>query len=128
MYAVLLAGSTLWCLSIVAAPAFRLSWVYAVFSMICHQNPSRSWFLAGEPFAVCIRCTSIYFAFTASLWLGLKANVRWFRISIALMFCEFIFARLVIDAAALRAMSGILVGLSAAPFVRQGIEELRGAM
>lgn len=128
IYAALLAGSTLWCLSIVAAPVFGLSWVYTLFSIICHQSPSRSWFIAGEPFAVCIRCTSIYFAFTASLWLGLKANVRWLRISIALMLCEFIFARLVIDAAFLRAMSGVLVGLSAAPFVRQGIEEFRGAM
>jgi uncharacterized membrane protein len=128
MYAALLAGSTLWCVSILAAPAFKLSWVYNVFSIICHQDPTRSWSLAGEPLAVCIRCTSIYFAFTASLWLGMKANVRWLRVSLALMLCEFVFARLVLDAALLRSISGVLVGLSAAPFVRQAFEEIRGAL
>jgi len=127
-YAALLAGATLWCLSIVAAPMFRLPWVYVFFSRICHQDPARSWHLAGEPLAVCIRCTSIYFAFTASLWLGLKASVRWLRLSVLLMVCEFIFARFVIDVALLRSLSGVLVGLSAAPFVKRAVEEIREGM
>lgn len=127
-YAALLAGSTLWCLSIVAAPLLGLSWVYEFFSRICHQDPGRSWHLFGESLPVCIRCASIYFAFTASLWLGLKANVRWLRIAIALMLCEFVVARLFIDDALLRSFSGVLVGLSAAPFVKQGVEEIRDAM
>jgi len=127
-YAALLAGATLWCLSIVAAPMLGLSWVYVFFSRICHQDPARSWSLAGEPLAVCIRCTSIYFAFTASLWLGLKASVRWLRLSVLLMVCEFIFARFVIDVALLRSLSGVLVGLSAAPFVKRAVEEIREAM
>ena len=127
-YAALVAGSTLWCMSIIAAPVFGWDSVYSFFSKICHQDPTRSWHVAGEPFAVCIRCSSIYFAFTASLWLGLKTNVRWLRLSIVLMLCEFALARLVVDAAFLRAVSGILVGLFAAPFVRQATEELRDAM
>jgi len=127
-YAALLAGATLWCLSIVVAPMLGLPWVYVFFSRICHQDPSRSWHLAGEPFAVCIRCTSIYFAFTASLWLGLKASVRWLRFSVLLMICEFIFARFVVDLALLRSLSGVLVGLSAAPFVKRAVEEIREAM
>src|SRR5436190_3273292 len=127
-YAALLAGSTLWCLSIVAAPLFGLSWVYDFFSRICHQDPARSWHLAGEPLAVCIRCASIYFAFTAALWLGLKTNVRWLRISVLLMICEFVVARLIVDAALLRSITGVLVGLSAAPFVRQAFEEIRDAL
>ena len=127
-YAALLAGATLWCLSIVAAPMLSLSWVYVFFSRICHQDPARSWHLAGEPLAVCIRCTSIYFAFTASLWLGLKASVRWLRLSVLLMVCEFIFARFVIDVALLRSLSGVLVGLSAAPFVKRAVEEICEAM
>src|SRR5215471_21798892 len=124
-YAALLAGATIWCLSIVAAPLLGLSWVYSLFSRICHQDPSRSWHLAGEPLAVCTRCTSIYIGFTASLWLGVKANVQWLRLSILLMLCEFVIARLVLDTAVLRSVSGVLVGLSAAPFVKQGIEEIR---
>jgi len=117
-----------WCLVILAAPVFHLSWVYEFFSRICHQDPERSWFLFGAQLPVCIRCASIYFAFTASLWLGLKANVRWLRISIAVMICEFVLARLFVDAAVLRSLSGIFVGLSAAPFVDLGVKELRDAL
>jgi len=122
--AALLAGSTLWCLSIVAAPVFGLSWVHGFFSLICHQDPERSWQILGHPLPVCIRCASIYFAFTASLWLGIRANVQWLRIAILLMLSEFVIARVLIDAAWFRSLSGILVGLSAAPFVKQGVEEI----
>jgi uncharacterized membrane protein len=127
-YAVLVAGSTLWCLSIVAAPLFGLKWVYALFAGICHQDAARSWHIANEPLAACIRCSSIYFAFTASLWLGLKTNVNRLRFSILFLLIEFAFARFVIDHALLRSVSGVLVGISAAPFVKQGVEELRDAM
>lgn len=102
--------------------------MYDFFSRICHQDPARSWFLNGHPLPVCIRCASIYFAFTLSLWIGLKPNVRWLRASLALMAAEFVIARLFLDAAVLRSFSGILVGLSAAPFVRQGVEELADAV
>jgi len=120
----LLAGATLWCLSILAAPALGLHSIYPFFSIICHQDPARSWHMFGEPLPVCVRCASIYFAFAASLWLGFRTNVAWLRAALVFMLCEFVFARLVVDAAALRSLSGILVGLSAAPFVKQGVEEL----
>lgn len=126
--AALLAASTLWCIGILAAPLLGVSWIYDLFSRICHQDPLRSWHILGEPLPVCIRCASIYFAFTASLWLGLKPRVQWLRVSVALMICEFLIARVWMDAAGLRSFSGILVGLSAAPFVSQGIKELRDAM
>jgi uncharacterized membrane protein len=128
MHTVLLAGSTLWCLSILAAPVFDAAPVYGFFSRICHQDPSRSWRVAGEPLAVCIRCASIYFAFSLSLWLGFKTSVRWLRFSILLMLCELIAARLVLDNAILRSISGMFVGMSAAPFVKQAAEEIRDAM
>lgn len=124
MVAVLLIGSTVWCLAIIAAPALGLSLVYEFFSRICHQEPSRSWEMFGRPLPVCIRCASIYFAFTISLWLQLKPNVRWLRASMAIMVAEFVVARIFLDAALLRSFSGILVGLSSAPFVKQGIKEL----
>ena len=127
-YAALLAGSTLWCLSIIAAPVFGLSWVYEFFSRICHQDPARSWAIFGRSLPVCIRCASIYSAFTVSLWVGIKTNVRWLRASLVLVLAEFVIARVLMDTAILRSISGILVGLSAAPFVRQGIEEIRDAM
>src|SRR5438132_11221759 len=78
---VLLLGTSLWCLSILAAPALGLTWVYRFFSIICHQEPERSWQVFGESLPVCIRCASIYFAFCASLWLGVTGNIRWLRIA-----------------------------------------------
>ncbi|HEY2384158.1 MAG TPA: DUF2085 domain-containing protein [Terriglobia bacterium] len=124
----LLIGSTLWCLAILATPFAGMPWLYEFFSRICHQDPSRSWFLHGNPLPVCIRCASIYFAFTLSLWIGLKPNVRRLRAAVALMAAEFIIARLFLDAALLRSLSGLLVGLAAAPFVKQGVEELADAV
>jgi uncharacterized membrane protein len=94
--------------------------------MICHQDPSRSWHLAGEPLPVCIRCASIYFGFLAALWLRLSPKAPWLRAALFLMICEFVFARVLLDAALLRSLSGILLGVTTAPFVRQGIEEMTG--
>ena len=125
-FALLLAGSTLWFLSILAAPLAGWSSIYSFFAMICHQDPARSWHLFGEPLPVCIRCTSIYFGFLAALWLRVSPRTRWLRFAVALMVCEFVFARLVLDAAVIRSLSGILFGIAAAPFVRQGIEEMTG--
>jgi uncharacterized membrane protein len=125
---ILLSGCTLWCLSIIAAPVFHARWIYQLFASICHQDSARSLHLFGEPFAVCIRCTSIYFAFTVSMFLGLKANVRWLRLSMVLMIAEFVVARLLLDNAVLRSASGLFAGLSAGPFVKAAIEEIRESM
>jgi len=128
MLAILLIGSLAWCLAIVGAPFTGWHSLYAFFARICHQDPQRSWFLFGRQLPVCIRCASIYFAFTVSLVFGLKPNARWLRAALAIMAAEFILARLIIDAALLRSFSGILVGLTAAPFVKQGVEELRDSV
>jgi hypothetical protein len=44
--------------------------------------------------------------------------------SIGFMLAEFALARLFVDIALLRSISGILIGAAAAPFVRQGVEEM----
>ncbi len=44
------------------------------------------------------------------------------------MAVEFLIGRTVVDMAVLRSLSGVFVGLSAAPFVRRGVEELRDSM
>ena len=116
--------STLWCLAIVAAPVWNLVWIYRFFSIVCHQVPERSWQMFGASLPVCIRCASVYFAFSVSLWLGLRGNIVWFRIGLLLMLSEFVIARVLVDSAALRSFAGIFVGLTAAPFVKQGVEEL----
>lgn len=35
--------------------------LYKFFSYICHQIPSRTFFIDGEPFGVCSRCFGVYF-------------------------------------------------------------------
>src|SRR5947207_10806493 len=37
--------------------------IYGGFSKLCHQMPARSFFIAGHQFAVCARCTGLYFGF-----------------------------------------------------------------
>src|SRR5262249_2651061 len=90
----------------------------------CHQQPARSWHVAGEPLAVCIRCTSIYFGFLAALAAGLPANARILRMALAATAVEFVFAVFVVDSVAFRAASGLALGASSAPFVRIGLNQL----
>ncbi|MDQ3473147.1 MAG: DUF2085 domain-containing protein, partial [Acidobacteriota bacterium] len=44
--------------------------LYQAFSFVCHQQPERSFFIAGQPLAVCARCTGLYtgFALTTLLY------------------------------------------------------------
>jgi uncharacterized membrane protein len=43
--------------------------IYRAFGTMCHQIPERSYFIDGHKFAVCSRCTGIYFGFTFTLLL-----------------------------------------------------------
>lgn len=81
----LIAAVFLWTAGIIIAPLMHGSWIadlfYRSYSVVCHQFHSRSFFLNGQPFGVCIRCTAIYTGFLAALitlrfwsWLG---NVKW---------------------------------------------------
>ncbi|MBI3006549.1 MAG: DUF2085 domain-containing protein [Ignavibacteriales bacterium] len=75
-YNTLLALVTVWCIAIVAAPLLAAggevsgpagSLLYEGFSRICHQIDARSFHIAGEKLGVCVRCSSIYFGFLATL-------------------------------------------------------------
>jgi len=41
--------------------------IYKFFSFLCHQMPSRSFFLENHSFAVCSRCFGIYFGLFSGL-------------------------------------------------------------
>jgi uncharacterized membrane protein len=41
--------------------------IYRAFGTMCHQMPERSYFIDGHKFAVCSRCTGIYFGFAFTL-------------------------------------------------------------
>lgn len=45
-------------------------WQHKAFRMLCHQDPARSFHLAGRPMAVCSRCYGIYVGF-AVFWLAI---------------------------------------------------------
>lgn len=77
MWTVLVMGSLLMVGLIVAAPlahasqhTFLAATLYQAFSHACHQEPERSFFIAGQQLAVCARCTGLYtgFALTAVLY------------------------------------------------------------
>lgn len=42
-----------------------LQWQHSLFSSVCHQQADRSFWIAGQPMAVCARCAGIYGMFTA---------------------------------------------------------------
>lgn len=53
------------------AESFWLAdWQHRVFRMVCHQDPSRSFWFNGIPMAVCSRCYGIYTGF-AGFWLSI---------------------------------------------------------
>lgn len=73
MWAVVAGGALLFVGMVLAAPLaysnqqhFLAGILYQAFSHICHQQPERSFFIAGQQFAVCARCTGLYAGFAAT--------------------------------------------------------------
>ena len=70
---ILIACAAIWCAGIVLAPLLSPAVVsdilYRFYATVCHQFTSRSFHLHDAPFAVCIRCTAIYFGFLLALFL-----------------------------------------------------------
>lgn len=66
VYFLTLGGIILWIGLIIIVPYLKSKSIslntfgYAMFSPICHQIPSRSFFLFRHPLAVCSRCFGIY--------------------------------------------------------------------
>jgi len=70
IWALISIGSLLFIAAIVGAPLALNSGyllialpIYHGFSLVCHQIPERSFFIAGHPFAVCARCFGLYAGF-----------------------------------------------------------------
>ena len=122
--AAILLGAGLWCSAILSAPLVQWPLLYQFFSLVCHQIPGRSWHLDGEPFAVCIRCTSISLGFLAGLAVLSRPSPRRFKWALAMTAGQWLLAIVVVDSEVLRVTTAILLGGTAAPLVRAGIEEM----
>ena len=42
--------------------------IYGAFSRLCHQIPERSFFIAGQQWAICSRCAGLYIGFTTAIF------------------------------------------------------------
>lgn len=109
--------------------------IYNSFGKFCHQIPGRSFYFDGHPFAVCARCTGIYFGFAAGVLLyplvrSLKrADVparKWLLVALALTALDFAldFFGVWQNTHLSRSMTGALLGAVAAFYVVPGLLDL----
>jgi uncharacterized membrane protein len=119
-----LTGSGIWCLAILLAPMLHLQVVYSFFSLICHQNPLRSWQILGEPLPVCVRCCCIYLGFLIATLFSARPNPKLLELAVILTLGEFILAVTLVDSAWLRGLTGLFLGAQVSPFVTVGIQEM----
>lgn len=144
IYSFVVLLTIVWCLLFTITPILchtstawkrigTLTWLF--FGLTCHQIPERSFHLYGYPFAVCARCTGIYFGFLLGLllypmfkkwekhelpswkwlfWAGLPAGL------------EFIFSKLGIlnIGLILRSFSGMIIGGTVAFFIMPALYNL----
>ena len=120
----LIAGSLVWLAAIILAPLLQLEPVYRFFSLICHQNPLRSWTLVGTPLPVCVRCVSIYTGFLVALVFSLRPRTAVLKFAILASLAEVLLQWIVIDWVVLRSFTGFVLGAAVAPFVRVGVDEM----
>ena len=134
-YFLLLLLTTSWLLALLL-PAWATTtgwsvgpWLYLPFAQICHQLNERSFLWAGQPLAVCHRCTGIYIGF----WLGLILLPVWPSLVTRLLgrprLVLWFFLPLGIDVLlqnnpASRFLTGALVGFPVALFAWVAVEQL----
>lgn len=46
--------------------SWQFQWQHQAFQQLCHQLPGRSFWIGGQPMAVCSRCLGIYASFALS--------------------------------------------------------------
>jgi uncharacterized membrane protein len=142
MWAILLTGSVLLLALIVGAPLAQSSQhgaiggtLYHAFGYVCHQQPERSFFLAGQSLAVCARCTGIYsgFALTTLLYPVLTSwrrtdppERKWLFLAAAPLAIDFGLGLLGVwqNTHASRFLTGALLGAAVVFYVMPAMAEL----
>lgn len=136
------AGAVLFASLIVAAPLAAAGQhgdfartIYQSFGLLCHQLAERSFFIAGHKFAVCSRCTGLYFGFAAVVLLyPLFKSLRrtdlpprkWLIATAIPLVIDFSLTFLGIweNTHATRFLTGLLLGSAVVFYVMPGIIEL----
>ncbi len=84
---ILIAFVAIWCAGIVLPPVIislkpfgesAAQILYRFYGVVCHQFDSRSFHMYDHPFAVCIRCTAIYFGFLIGV-VGIRLPTELFK-------------------------------------------------
>ena len=93
--------------------------IYSLFNPICHQYPTRSFWLFNRPTALCARCVSGYLGvFLASIFIRLRIKYRYrLLIGIGLLLIAIIDPILQLNSSyesanAVRFLSGLIGGIS----------------
>src|SRR5215213_5978905 len=109
--------------------------IYRAFGTLCHQIPERSYFIDGHKFAVCSRCTGIYFGFAFTLLLyplirSLRATEtplrKWLLLAAVPLAIDFslTFFGIWENTHTSRLLTGTLLGSVAVFYVAPGLMEL----
>lgn len=109
--------------------------LYEMFHHVCHQIPERAFYLEGHPFAVCARCTGIYFGFAAGVLLyplarslrrGDAPARKWLLIALVPTLIDFTLGvfHLWENTHLSRSLTGVLLGTVGAFYVVPGLMDL----
>lgn len=142
MWTVLAGGALLLVGLVIAAPLaqangyrFLAAVLYEAFSHLCHQQPERSFYIAGQQVAVCARCTGLYGGFAAatllyplltSLRRTSPPQTKWLFFAAAPLAIDFGVGFLGIweNTHSSRFLTGALLGAVAVFYVMPGLAEL----
>ena len=122
-----------------AAPFLHSPLIHALFRPLCHQQPDRSFWMAGAPMAACARCLGIYIGAAVGLFVsafrlsafasGTGPETRRLRPGICLaslallaadVFSEWLGLRPAWAAG--RMLTGLLAGAAAAPLLADALD------
>ena len=101
-----------------------------LFALICHQQPERSWQLAGETMALCQRCTGVHLgALLATLMLFIArcpVSPRWIAVHFILALQAAVFGlHLLPETPAIRTLSGQLFSIGIVYLLTAGLRASR---
>ncbi len=136
---ILASGWGVLCLLIAAAPILAAhscprvaAVVYLFFSVLCHQIPERSFFLLGNPLAVCHRCFGVYlgmfigcFIENRAMHRSAKARRYWVLAAIALVGFDLVapISGLWTNTLLTRFSTGLLFGIVVSSLLVRGFDE-----